>query len=379
MTDDAPALRAAVAAIGRNNGTLRIGPGVYRLASALTIPRNVSLSVEGGVIAVDVGLVKIASPHPINVRWFGANGTSAAQVGAIVEGSAQLTLDATVFLAAGNVLRISGAGAEGADLTARALSIRGHTVTLDAVARTSVSDARVTPSDDVCIQQALDCHPTASWFYRVYIPLGWYRLHAGLTVPDGNVVIAGDGRKISALGAESGVSDNVLTVHGGTTIRGLFIMPALGGGVSNDFVVNDNLIDDCWFYGGGGSAPMVSGVCHNETITRCVFEHCERAVDLPGVNYLNMSDCIFYDVFTSGIRTTAGGHGLNLSNLQFEAVNVSPDAEALVSIDGYTAVNMSNIIVRHLADGRYATPVGITNCTGFMASVMIDGGLTVFR
>jgi hypothetical protein len=139
---------------------------------------------------------------------YGASGSAVTTSGNITSGSNQLTVASASTFAAGQGIRVVGAGASGAWLITSITSIAGNILTLATTASTPVSGALVTHDDTVAIQTAL----TAAWndgagtvkfaspsFYRCNGPIQ-VATNSILSIPDTGDFYTSKPRTIRLLG-----------------------------------------------------------------------------------------------------------------------------------------------------------------------------------
>jgi hypothetical protein len=379
VVDDGPAILRAVTAVGWKPGTLLFSDGVFLIDSPLYLQPNITLEFDGACLALGPNAqLTLAVEQAINVKWFGANGTSANARGDIAAGSGELHMPGAFFYV-GNPIAIYGAGRNGEIHFARVLANNGTALTLDTPAMTSVTGAVVKPADCVAFQQALAAHPGSSWFYALDIPKGIYQTHQLIEVPE-YTSLTGAGRNNTIITLDPAHVDiPVLITRGGDVLRNFYLL-AQGSGacIQHAQVINDNLYTDLWLGGNPTRGAMIGGeACNNLTITNAVFENGYDALQLAGNYYLNLSQSIFFNMGHRSIVSTRGGIGLNISNAHLESVSSMPGAVG-IDIADYKSINLTNVVLSGTTDN--AQGISLARCDGVRGcNVQFDGFVAAQR
>lgn len=371
LFDNTTAINQALAAMWPGPGVLLFKGDetgcVFRIDGTLFVQPYVALTFDGACLSLGPGAdVKLLCQQDINVKWFGANGTTASTTGTIAASSYDLDVPTGMWFQLGCPIRIEGAGAGGAPLYARVVANDNDVLMLDTPAETSVTDAVVKPADCTAFNQALACHPGPSWFYSIEVPKGIYRVHERIDVPE-YTTFHGAGRNNTMLWQDAGNTiDEVLRVSGGVNLLDLFVNAlASGKCIGNTGVINDNLYRSIWLAGNVSQGALLSGTCHNLTVTDVIMENAYDGIQLDGNNHLNLSQAVLYDIRHRMITSTAGGLGLNLANVNLEAVQAGAGAIGM-ELDSYDKINFANVKL----SGTEVFDKGfkLSNCNGVRAS-----------
>ncbi len=372
VTDDTAAILTAVYANFPNPATVRFTDGIYHINGNLPVSEHCTLQFEGGTLSLgNNATVSFSMKQDIDVSWFGANGLLQTMTGGINAGSNVLSGIGYNSVFVGSSVAIEGAGDGGGLLVARVLqNVANATLILDKDATVGVTHANVYKADDAAFRDAMRCHPGNDRFYRVTVPRGLYGFVSGVAVPNRTAVV-GAGREQSYLSQYSGTWDNstgaaIFTCYGGGEhIKDLMFVPqTTGAAINHEPVSNDSLIESCWFAAGGANnAAMLGGGCQNLTVTNCVFEQADYAIEAVS-NYLSISNCIFFDIGKSCVYSPDGGNrwGLNIYNCFFEAVHPKQGSVA-ISLKNYRNVVIdSQFLQVAAATSEYGTGIMLDNC-----------------
>ncbi len=372
VADDTAAILTAVYANFPNPTTVLFTNGIYHINGNLPISEHCTLQFDGGTLSLgDNATVSFSMKQDIDVSWFGANGLLQTMTGSINAESNVLSGIGYNSVFVGSSVAIEGAGDGGGLLVARVLqNVANATLILDKDAVAGVTNANVYKADDVAFRDAMRCHPGNDRFYHVTVPRGLYGFVSGVAIPNRTAVF-GAGREQSYLSQYNGVWDDdngaaIFTCYGGGEhIKDLMFVPqATGAAINHEPVSNDSLIESCWFAAGGtNNAAMLGGVCQNLTVTNCVFEQADYAIEAAS-NYLSISNCIFFDIGKSCIFSPDGGNrwGLNIYNCFFEVVHPKLDSVA-IDIKNYRNVVVDSQFLQVVAaTSKYSTGIKLDNC-----------------
>lgn len=238
----------------------------------------------------------------VDVRSFGASGSSQQTTGSITVGEYTVTLTNALDFANGMGVRVAGAGASGADLVASVESGGGTTIlTLDTAASTTVTDVTVEHDDHSAFQAAYNYLRSTGGV--ITAPAGTYNIDATITCYEGT---AFRGSGFTTIIKRASVSADPIFLWKGTDSCGLYnckldgnnaaLDPSTGLGLLRIAGSSHCRVENAWFTGSGGTLSSPGGSC----IMVTAYESGDTSAatnDCPGYSCIDntITNCFFYD------------------------------------------------------------------------------------